>query len=136
MTKEPLVVFIAIYENVDDALVDLEDIEVEHKDDFVGLFDAAIVDRKKGRLHVVKRMDRPFAHVIPEDLGFGPLSRPELKEAAAQLSSDQVALIVIGQPTLEAAFDKAVTKATKVVKSSVNATPEEIANDMKEAAGG
>jgi hypothetical protein len=45
-------------------------------------------------------------------------------------------LIVIGQPTLEDAFDKAVTKATKVVKSSVNATPEEIANDMKEAAGG
>ncbi len=136
MTKEPLVVFIAIYENVDDALVDLEDIEVEHKDDFVGLFDAAIVEKKKGRLHVVKRMDRPFVDVIPDELGFGPLSRPELKEAAAELSPNQVGLIVIGQPSLENAFDKAVTKATKVVKSNVNATPDEIAKDMKEAVDG
>jgi hypothetical protein len=136
MTKEPLVVFIAIYENVDDALVDLEDIEVEHKDDFVGLFDAAIVEKKKGRLHVVKRMDRPFVHVIPDELGFGPLSRPELKEAAAELGPNQVGLIVIGQPSLENAFDKAVTKATKVVKSNVNATPDEIAKDMKEAVDG
>jgi hypothetical protein len=136
MTKEPLVVFVAIYENVDDALVDLEDIEVEHKDDFVGLFDAAIVEKKKGRLHVVKRMDRPFAHVIPDELGFGPLSRPELKEATAELSPSQVGLIVIGQPSLENAFDKAVTKATRVVKSSVNATPDEIATDMKEATDG
>jgi hypothetical protein len=133
MTKEPLVVFIAVYENVDDALVDLEDIEVEHKDDFAGLFDAAIVEKKGRRLHVVKRMDRPFAHVIPDELGFGPLSRPELKQAAAELNPDQVGLIVIGQRTLENAFDKAVTKAAKVVKSNVDATPDEIAEDMKEA---
>jgi hypothetical protein len=134
MTKEPFVVFIAVYENVDDALVDLEDIEVEHKDDFVGLFDAAIVEKKNRRLHVVKRMDRPFAHVIPDELGFGPLSRPELKQAAAELNPNQVGLIVIGQPTLENAFDKAVTKAAKVVKSNVDATPDEIAKDMREAA--
>jgi hypothetical protein len=43
-------------------------------------------------------------------------------------------LIVVGLPTLEKGFDKAVTRATKVLKSTVDATTDDIAKEMKEAA--
>ncbi len=43
---------------------------------------------------------------------------------------------MIGQPTLEKGFDKAVTRASKVVKETVDATTDEIAKEMKEAAHG
>ncbi len=72
--------------------------------------------------------------MIPEDVGFGRLRTKELKEAAAELGANQVGLIVIGEPTLEKGFDLAVTRASKVVKHTVDATTEEIADEMKEAA--
>jgi hypothetical protein len=51
--------------------------------------------------------------VCRAELGFGPLSRNELKEAAAELSGNQAALIMVGEPTLDKAFDEAVTRAAK-----------------------
>jgi hypothetical protein len=100
----------------------------------VGTFDAAVVNLQKGKPHIVKRMDRPMVRVIPEELGFGTLTRKELKEAAAELQGSQAGLIVVGQPTLEKGFDKAVTRANKVIKRTMDATADEIAQEMKEAA--
>jgi uncharacterized membrane protein len=135
VTKEhALAVFIAVYDSVDAAKADLDAIEQLHKDDFVGTFDAAVVDQEKGKPHIVKRMDRPLVRVIPEELGFGPLSRKELKDVAAELGPDKAGLIVLGQPTLEKGFDKAVTRATKILKHTIDATTDEIAKELKEAA--
>ena len=137
MAKErELAVFIAVYDSVDAAKADLDAIEALHKDDFVGTFDAAVVDQEKGKPHIVKRLDRPVVRVIPEELGFGPLSRKELKDAAQELGDNQAGLIVIGQPTLEKGFDKATTRAAKVLKRTVDATTEELAREMKEAVQG
>jgi hypothetical protein len=137
MAKErELAVYTAVYNSVDDAKADLNDIEQLHKDDLVGTFDGAVVDQEKGKPHIVKRMDRPFVRVIPEELGFGTLTRKELKEAAAELQGSQAGLIVIGQPTLEKGFDQAVTRASKVIKHTLDATTDEIAQEMKEAAQG
>jgi hypothetical protein len=135
MAKErELAVFTAVYDTVDDAKADLNDIEQLHKDDLMGTFDAAVVDQEKGKGHIVKRMDRPVVRVIPEELGFGTLRRKELKEAGAELQGHQAGLIVVGQPTLEKGFDKAVTRAAKVMKRTMDATTDEIADDMKAAA--
>ena len=135
MAKErELAVFVAVYDSIEAAKADLDAIEQLHKDDFVGTFDAAIVDQKNGKPHIAKRLDRPVVRVIPEELGFGPLTRKELKEAATELGANQAGLIVIGQPTLEKGFDKAVTRAAKVVKHTINATADEIVKEMKEAA--
>ena len=101
-----LAIFTAIYDNVDHTEADLDAIEDLHKDDFIGVFDAAVIDQKNGKPHVVKRLDRPAVRVIPEDLGFGPLSRKELKAAAAELSAGQVGLIMIGQPPWKRASTK------------------------------
>lgn len=77
-----IAMYVALYGSVDDAKTDLEALEHLHQDDLIGSFEAAVIDRKDGKPHIVKRMDRPAVRIIPEELGFGPLSRNELKEAA------------------------------------------------------
>ena len=130
-----LVMYVSLYANVGDARADLEAIEDLHRDDLIGTFDAAVVEKEKGKAHVVKRLDRPMVRVIPEWIGFGPLSRKELKEAATELSGTEAGLVMVGEPTLEKAFNKAVTHASKTVKRVFDATADELAQEMKEAVG-
>ena len=49
------------------------------------------------------------------------------------MSANEAALIVAGEPTLEKGFDKAVSKATKVVKRTLDATTDEVASELQEA---
>jgi hypothetical protein len=131
--KKALVVYAAAYESVEAALADLDAVEQLHKDEVIGQYDAAVIDKENGKPHVVKRMDRPHIRVIPEWFGGGTLPRKELHEAAEQLTADQAGLIVIGEPTIEEGLDKAFTKAAKVVKRNVEATTDEITSELQEA---
>ena len=133
MAETEMALYTAVYESVSPALEDLDAIEDLHKESMIGKYDAAVIDQEEGKPHIVKRMDRPRVRVIPEMFGGGALPRKELKEAAQELTSDQAGLIVIGEPTIEQGFDKAVTRAAKVVKHSVDATTDEIASELKEA---
>jgi len=128
-----MALYTAVYESVPPALADLDAIEELHKDEMIGKFDAAVIDQEEGKAHIVKRVDRPRMRIIPELFGGGELPRKELKEAAMELTSDQAGLIMIGEPTIEKGFDKAVTGAAKVVKRSLDATNDEIASELKEA---
>jgi len=128
-----MALYTAVYESVPPALADLDAIEELHKDEIIGKFDAAVIDQEDGKPHIVKRVDRPRARIIPELFGGGALPRKELKEAAMELTSDEAGLIVIGEPTIEKGFDKAVTGAAKVVKRSLDATSDEISSELKEA---
>ena len=134
--KEPMMVYAAAYETVDDALADLDVIEQLHKDEMIGKFDAAVIDKEDHQPRIIKRMDRPHIRVIPEWFGGGTLPRKELKEAAEQLTADQAGLVVVGEPTIEKGMDKALTKAAKVVKHTVDATTDEIASELQEALKG
>ena len=131
--KKQLVVYAAAYETVEDALADLDAIEQLHKDEMIGQYDAAVIDKEDGKPHVVKRMDRPHIRVIPEWFGGGTLPRKELHEAAEQLTTNQAGLIAVGEPTIEQALDKALTGAAKVVKRTVEATADEITSELQEA---
>jgi len=122
-----------LYTAVYDALTDLDALEQLHEDAMIGKFDAAVVDQENGQPHIAKRMDRPRIRIIPEAFGSGALPRKELKDAARELDANQAGLIVLGEPTLEKGFDKAVTKADKVVKRSLDATTDEIASELQEA---
>jgi hypothetical protein len=77
------------YETVETALADLDAIEQLPKDEMIGQYDAAVIDKEGGKPHVVKRTDRPRGRVIPEWFGGGTLPRKELHEAAEQLTADQ-----------------------------------------------
>jgi hypothetical protein len=114
--KKQLFVYSAAYETVEAALVDLDAIELEHMEEMIGQYDAAVIDKKDGKPHVVKRMDRPHIRVIPEWFGGGTLPRKELHEAAEQLTASQAGLIVVGEPTMGKGLDEALTRAAKVVK--------------------
>ena len=134
--KKPLIVYAAAYETVADARADLDAIEQLHKDEMIGQYDAAVIDQENGKPHVVKRMDRPYVRVIPEWFGGGTLPRKELHEAAEQLTANQAGLIAVGEPTIEKGVDQALTKATKVVKRTVEATTDQISSELQEALKG
>jgi hypothetical protein len=104
-----------------------------HKDEMIGKFDAAVIDKENGKPHIAKRMDRPRVRIIPEWFGGGTLPRKELHEAAEELTANQAGLIAVGEPTIEQGVDKALTSAAKVVKRTVEATSDEITSELQEA---
>ena len=73
--QEYVVVYAAAYPTVAAAQAVLDTIERLHRDEVVGKYDAAVVDKQNGKPHVVKRMDHPHIRVIPEWLGGGNLTR-------------------------------------------------------------
>jgi len=131
--EKQMVVYAATYGSADAALADLDAVEQLHKDEMIGKYDAAVIDKEDGTPHVVKRMDRPGIRVIPEWFGGGTLPRKELHEAAEQLTADQAGLLVVGEPTIEKGLDQALTKAGKVVKRTVEARTDEITSELQEA---
>jgi hypothetical protein len=131
--KKQMVVYAAGYGTVEAALADLDAVEQLHKDEMIGQYDAAVIGKEDGKPHVVKRMDRPHIRAIPEWFGGGTLPRKELHEAAEQLTAGQAGLIAVGEPTIEKGLDQALTKATKVVKRTVEATTGELTNELQEA---
>jgi hypothetical protein len=131
--KDQLVLYTAAYETLAAALAALDSIEQLHKDEMIGKYDAAVIDKENGKPHIAKRMDRPRVRVIPEWFGGGTLPRKELHEAAEELTANQAGLIAVGEPTIEKGVDQALTGAAKVVKRTVDATTDEIASELQEA---
>jgi hypothetical protein len=131
--SDDLVVFTAVYDDVNSALADLDAVEQLHMDDVIGKFDAAVIDKGEGKAQLVKRMDRPSARLIPELAGKGTLPRKELHEAADELTSGDAGLIVAGEPTIEKGLDKALTRSLNTAKHDINATTDELRNELIEA---
>ena len=86
--KNQLLLYTAAYETVTAALADLDAIEQLHKDELIGKYDAAVIDKENGKPHIVKRMDRSRMRVIPEWFGGGTLPRTELHDAAEELTAN------------------------------------------------
>lgn len=126
--------YVAVYDDVNSALADLDALGSMHDDDLIGKYDAAVIDQESGKPHIVKRVDRPRIDVLPELVGKGVLPRGELRDAAKELDPGEAALIVVGEPTLEKAFDKAVTRADKVAKDSFDASADDLASALIKAA--
>ena len=126
--------YVAVYDDVNSALADLDALGALHDDDLIGKYDAAVIDQESGKPHIVKRVDRPRIEVLPELVGRGALPRGELRTAAKELDPSEAALIVVGEPTLEKAFDKAVTRANKVAKDSFDASADDLADALLKAA--
>jgi hypothetical protein len=130
---ENSVLYTAVYSDVDAALADLDAFEQLHEAEMIGKCDGAVVDKENGKPHIVKRVDHPGIRVIPELLGAGPLPRKELKDAAEELTAGEAGLVAIGEPTLEKGFEKAITRASKVVKHEMDADTDELADELTDA---
>lgn len=131
MSEDNTIVYTAVYGDKDVALADLEALENLHDLEVLGKYDAAVVEKDDGKPHIVKRVDQPSYRVIPELFGGGTLPRKELHEAAEELATGEVGLIVVGEPTLEKAFDEAVTHAVKTTKRSFDAAADELVSAFK-----
>ena len=131
--QEYVVVYAVAYPTVAAARAVLDVIEHLPKDEVIGKYDAAVIDKENGKPHVVERMDRPHIHVIPEWFGGGALTRKELNEAAEELLAAEAGLVVVGQASIEPALDKALTGAAKVVKREMAATIDQITSELQEA---
>ncbi|HVN10772.1 MAG TPA: hypothetical protein VMT69_01670 [Kineosporiaceae bacterium] len=127
------VLFAAVYDDVDAALADLDAVDQLRKADVIGKYDAAVIDKKDGEPHIVKRADHPWVRVIPEVFGGGTLPRKELHETAQELAAHEAALIVVGEPTLEKGLEGAVTRANKTLKQSFDASADSLANELMDA---
>jgi hypothetical protein len=128
------VAYIAVYGDVSSALADLDAFGDLHHDDVVGKYDAAVIDQEQGKPHIVKRVDNPRINLLPEMFGKGALPSGELKDAAAELDPGEAALVFVGEPTLDKAFDKAVTHANKVAKQEFDSTADELAGELRNSA--
>ena len=73
MSDDNAVAYVAVYDDVNDALSDLNGFEQLHDDQVVGKYDAAVIDQENGKPHIVKRVDRPRINVLPEIVGKGNL---------------------------------------------------------------
>jgi uncharacterized membrane protein len=131
--NENVILYTAEYDSVSAALSDLDAVEQLHKDEVIGKYDAAVIDKEDGKPHIVKRMDRPLIRFIPEAFGGGKLPRKELHEAAQELTANQAGLVVMGEPTIDKALDKALTHAAKVAKRNFDAAADDIASELQEA---
>jgi hypothetical protein len=134
MADNNSVAYVAVYDDVNSALADLDAFGQLHDDDMIGKYDAAVIDQENGKPHIVKRVDRPSINVLAEIVGKGALPSNELKDAAKSISAGDAALIVVGDPTLEKGFDKAVTRAAKVAKQSFGVDADQLAQDLRDAA--
>ena len=126
--------YVAVYDDVNSALADLEAFEDLHDDDVIGKYDAAVIDQEQGKPKIVKRVDHPRIDVLAELVGRGALPSGELKNAAKELDPGQAALIFVGEPTLEKAFDEAVTRANKVAKQAFASSADDLADELIKAA--
>jgi hypothetical protein len=131
--NENVVLYTAEYDSLSAALSDLDAVEQLHKDELIGSYDAAVIDKENGKPHIAKRMDRPRVRFIPEAFGGGKLPRKELHDAAQELTANQAGLVVIGEPTIEQGLDKALTGAAKVAKRTFDAAADDIASELQEA---
>jgi hypothetical protein len=127
------VAYVAVYDDVDSALADLDAFGELHDEDVIGKYDAAVIDQENDKPHIVKRVDNPRINVLPEVVGRGALPSGELRDAAKELDPGEAALIVVGEPTLAKGFDKAVTRANKVAKESFDASADTLADELIEA---
>jgi hypothetical protein len=127
------VLYTVVYGSVEDALFDLDTLEELHAEEAFGKFDAAVIDMQDGKPNIVRRVDRPHIRIIPEEFGGGALPRQELEDAASELTADQAGLIVVGEPTIEKGFDEAIARSARIVKRSLDASADEIADELREA---
>jgi len=164
MADNPLFVYVATYNNVEEAKLDYGDVQRLYKDGVIGVYDAAVINKDiDGTVHVNKH-EKPTvygawtglvvgslialffpAYLIAElVLGagtgalighlWGGMSRGDMKQIGTMLTTGSAALVVIGKSRLKQALANAVRRATKQYEAEVNADAKAFNKALEEAA--
>lgn len=163
MAENPTFLFIGAYGSQDDAFADYEDLKALHAAGLVGTYDAAVVTKADGKVHVHKH-EKPTQHGAWTGLAVGALlgilfppsvlasgvlgagaggvvghfwrgmSRSDVRELGTLLDDGQAALVVIGTSKIEAEVAKALGRAQQRIAKQIDADAAELDEQLRSAA--
>jgi hypothetical protein len=116
---ENLIIYGAVYDYVETALSALGAFEKLNERERVGLYDAAVIDVRDGRPHIVKRMEGTTLELIPELVARG---KPPIGVLAEPLGRGETSLAVIGSAELEKGFKRVAQDALLTSERPLDST--------------
>jgi uncharacterized membrane protein len=163
MSDNPVFLYAAAYDSLDDAAADFEAVLDLHAVGAVGTFDAAVIEKDdEGKVHVHKT-EKPTQHGAWTGIGVGALvgilfppsilgaaavggvaggvtghlwkgmSRGDLKDLGETLDAGQAGIVVIGESKVEEQIEKAVTRANKAIEKQLDADAKDLKKEIEEA---
>jgi uncharacterized membrane protein len=163
VSDNPVFLYAAAYDTIDDAEADFEAVLDLHAVGAIGTFDAAVIEKgDDGKVHVHKT-EKPTQHGAWTGIGVGALvgilfppsligaaavggvvggvtghlwkgmSRGDLKDLGELLDVGQGGIVVIGESKLEEQLAKAVTRANKTIEKQLDADAKDLKTELEEA---
>jgi uncharacterized membrane protein len=162
MADRPVFLYAAVYDNHTDAEADYLGVTELHAAGAVGTYDAAVIEKENGSVHVHKT-EKPTQHgawtgiavgavagiLFPPSIIGGALvggtaggvighlhkgmSRGDLKDLGEALDEGQAALIVVGESKIDEQIEKATRRARKVLEKQLDADAEELKRELQKA---
>jgi uncharacterized membrane protein len=162
MADRPVFVYAAVYDTISDAEADFLAVHELHNAGVVGTFDAAVIEKVDGKVHVHKT-EKPTQHGAWTGIAVGAvagiifppsivgtalvggtaggvighlhkgMSRGDLKDLGEALDEGAAAVIVIGESKLEEALEKATKRARKAIEKEIDADAEELKRELRAA---
>jgi uncharacterized membrane protein len=162
MADRPVFLYAAVYDNITDAEADYLGVAELHAAGVVGTYDAAVIEKEDGKVHVHKT-EKPTQHGAWTGIAVGAvagilfppsiigsalvggaaggvighlhrgMSRGDLKDLGEALDEGGAALIVVGESKIDEQIEKATKRARKVLEKQVDADAEEFKRELREA---
>lgn len=163
MSDAPLFLYVATYATRMDAEADFDAVIDLHEAGVIGTYDAALVTKSEGKVHVHK-VEKPTQRGAWTGIGVGALlgllfppsilgaaavgglaggvaghlwkgmSRGDMKDLGEALDEGEAAVVVMGESKLREQLDKALERAAKKVEKQVNADAAEVEAEMEREA--
>jgi uncharacterized membrane protein len=164
VAEDPIFLFVAAYASEADARADYDELRELHAAGLVGTYDAAIVIKSEGKVHVHKH-EKPTQHGAWTGLGVGALvgilfppsiiasgvagaaagglvghmwggmSRSDVKEIGELLDDGEAGLVVIGTAKIEEQVQKALDRAQRRLTKQLDAESKELEKHLADAGG-
>jgi len=165
MADKPVFLYAAIYDDIPDAEADYEAVGELHAAGLIGTFDAAVIEKREGEVHVHKT-EKPAQHGAWTGIAVGAvagilfppsiigsaivggaaggvighlwkgMSRSDLKDLGEELDDGAAALVVVGESKIGEQIEKAVTRARKTVEKEIDAEAEDVKRELRAAEQG
>jgi uncharacterized membrane protein len=162
MADRPVFLYAAVYDNHTDAEADYLGVAELHAAGAVGTYDAAVIEKENGKVHVHKT-EKPTQHgawtgiavgavagiLFPPSIVGGALvggtaggvighlhrglSRGDLKDLGEALDDGAAAVVVVGESKIDEQIEKATKRARKVVEKQVQTDAAEFKRELDEA---
>jgi uncharacterized membrane protein len=162
MADRPVFLYAAVYDSVADADADFEAVFDLHAAGAIGTFDAAVIHKEDGKVHVHKT-EKPTQHGAWTGIAVGALagilfppsiigtaivggaaggvighlwkgmSRGDLKDLGEALDEGEAAVVVVGESKIEEQIEKATKRARKLIEKQVDADADELRRELEAA---